>query len=125
MIEVDLLSHKIKYMAKASRMISEKLPCDMVKSESAETQKKGIETILAQMVKSVDEVLFSESPSEITRALTVNNDLPKDRVAEDHLLRRRVQIHLSEACMSDWWVHGDTGPILAEAYKNGRAYQDL
>ena len=30
LIEVDLLSHEIKYMAKASRMISEKLPCSNI-----------------------------------------------------------------------------------------------
>lgn len=121
LIEVDLLSHKIKYMAKASRSIAEALPCRDINSESQETQQKGIETILAQMVRSVDEILFSENPSEITRALTVNNDLP--RVLPQKLVfSGGVSRYIYQKNVRDWWIHGDVGPLLGEIYKKGRAY---
>ena len=121
LIEIDLLSHKVNYMAKASRMISEKLPCSMIGSFSPEAQKQGIEIILAQMVKSVDEVLFSESPSEITSALIVNNDLPKV-LPRKIVFSGGVSKYIYQKPIRDWWIHGDVGPLLAEAYKNGRAY---
>jgi len=123
LIEVDLMSQRITYMAKASRMISEKLACDLNVSRQ-EAQSRGIKQVLAQMVKSVDEVLFSQTPSEITRALTVNNDLPKV-LPQKIVFSGGVSKYIYRKAVSDWWVHGDVGPLLAEAYKSGRAYQTL
>ena len=114
LIEVDLMSQRITYMAKVSRMISEKLGCGL--------NLNGIEAVLAQMVKSVDEVLFSQTPSEITRALTVNNDLPKV-LPQKLVFSGGVSKYIYRKTVSDWWIHGDVGPLLAEAYKSGRAYQ--
>lgn len=122
LIETDLISHKIRYLAKASRTVAEKLSCSMVNSGDPETQKKGIEAILAQMVKSVDEVLFSETPSEITQALIVNNDLP-GVLPKKVVYSGGVSKYIYQKPVREWWVHGDVGPLLGEAYKSGRAYQ--
>lgn len=122
LIEIDLLSHKVKYMAKASQMISEKLSCSMIGSFSPEAQKQGVETILTQMVKSVDEILFSETPSDITKALTVNNNLPKV-LPQKIIYSGGVSRYIYQKPVRDWWVHGDVGPLLGEAYQNGRAYK--
>lgn len=121
LIEVDLISHKIKYMAKASTMISEKLFYSNIKNENLETQKKCIEEILAQMVMSVDEVLFSKTPSDITKALIVNNDLP-NILPEKIIFSGGVSKYVYQKEISEWWIHGDVGPLLGEAYKKGKAY---
>ncbi|HML36206.1 MAG TPA: ethanolamine ammonia-lyase reactivating factor EutA [Bacillota bacterium] len=122
LVEIDLISHQIKYMAKAARIISEKLSCGLAGSEGLEIQKRGIETVLAQMVKSVDEVLFLEPTSDITRELTVNNDLPKV-MPQKIIFSGGVSRYIYQKPVRDWWIHGDVGPLLAEAYKNGRAYR--
>ncbi|HWQ78119.1 MAG TPA: ethanolamine ammonia-lyase reactivating factor EutA [Anaerovoracaceae bacterium] len=122
LIEIDLISHKIKYMARAGRIISEKLSCDKIRSDSPEAQRRGIDAILTQMVQSVDEVLFSETPSEITKELTVNDNLPKV-LPQKVVFSGGVSRYIYQKPVSDWWIHGDVGPLLAEAYKNGRAYR--
>jgi ethanolamine utilization protein EutA len=72
----------------------------------------------------VDEILFSETPSDITRALTVNNDLPKV-LPQKIIFSGGVSKYIYQKPVRDWWVHGDVGPLLGEAYQNGRAYKNF
>ncbi len=125
LIEIDLISHEIRYMAAAAKMISDKLSLGQaVGNGSLEVQRKVIDAILAQMVRSVDEVLFSEAPSEITRGLTVNSSLPKVRPRK-LIFSGGVSNYIYRKPFGDWWIHGDVGPLLAEAYKNGRGYRTI
>jgi ethanolamine utilization protein EutA len=121
LIEVDLVTHQVKYMAHAAALIAETLSCKDLQKESPDNQRKQIDRILTQMVLSVDEVLFSKTPSEITRALIVNDDLP-ELLPDKIIFSGGVSRYIYQKPVSDWWIHGDVGPLLAEAYKNGGAY---
>ena len=67
--------------------------------------------------------VFRSSPSEITRALTVNNDLPKilpQKIIFSGGVSRYIYQRPVERLVG---ARRHVGPILAEAYKNGRAYK--
>ena len=124
LIEVDMLSHKISYMAQAAKMIAEKLSLKEMESMSAEIQKEKIEEVLKQMVRSVDEILLGEPHSAITEALTVNCNLP-EILPQKIVFSGGVSRYIYQNTVRDWWIHGDVGPLLGEAYKKGKAFQSF
>lgn len=128
LFEVDPLSHRLSYISPPAQLVvdivGKRRGKPLFPAADAAGELAGIRGCLDYMADLVDRVLFGESTDPAAAALLMGNDLPGGP-ADGIVYSGGVAGYIYQPGLSDWWVHGDVGPLLAEAYRRGRAYRNL
>lgn len=124
LIEIDELSHRIKYMAPAAKAAVAWLEKNGMSfdTSSMEGERALIDAVLAEMVEAVDRIVLKEQLREIDCALLMTDSLPElehDAVVYSGGVAR----YIYQPGIENWWMHGDVGPLLADAFRKGRLYK--
>lgn len=128
LFEVDPLTHRLSYIAEPAKIIVEELEqerrCSLFPSPSAETELEVLRQCLSRMVSCVDAVLFGETVPIKEKPLVMSCAMPAGKL-DGIVFSGGVARYIYQPDCQEWWVHGDVGPLLAEAFRQGRAFREL
>ena len=128
LFEVDALTHRVSYISEPARILVEELEqkneCSLFPDPSPETELTSLRQCLALMVECVDAVLFGEPVPAKVKPLVMSCALPSGKL-DGIVFSGGVARYIYQPGCRDWWVHGDVGPLLAEAFRQGRAFREL
>lgn len=128
LLEVDSLTRRLTYISPPAQQlishIEQKTGRRLFPAHLAEDEQTAIRLCLDEMVGCVDRVLFHQPPEPGDEALIMTDQLPG--VSLDGIIfSGGVARYIYQPQPENWWLHGDVGPLLAEAYINSRAYKTL
>ncbi|SMD14968.1 ethanolamine ammonia-lyase reactivating factor EutA [Sporomusa malonica] len=128
LFEVDTLSHRLSYISPPAQKLASCLENQsgrtLFPACSFETEQAAIKACLTEMTHCVDRVLFHQPSAAGDAALVMTNHLPA--VALDGIVfSGGVARYIYQPQLENWWVHGDVGPLLAEAYRDSMAFKSL
>ena len=126
--EVDSLTHRLSYVTDPARIILGELEQESGKSlipaPTAELELAVLKQCLARMVRCVDAVLFDEAVPTAEAALVISREMPQGNY-DGIVFSGGVARYIYQPGWREWWVHGDVGPLLAEAFRQSRAFREL
>lgn len=128
LFEVDPLTHRLSYITEPAKIIVTELERlngkALFPSPSAAAELEGLRQCLAQMVGCVDAVLFGEAVPVKERPLVMSCEMPPGKI-DGIVFSGGVARYIYQPESQEWWVHGDVGPLLAEAFRQSRAFREL
>lgn len=128
LFEVDPLEHRLSYVAEpAQRVIdslSKKTGSVFFGSCSIEKELADIKRCLEQMVNCVDRVILGEKLDEADASLVMTHALSNLQL-DGIVFSGGVARYIYQPGQDEWWIHGDVGPLLADAFRAGKAYNSL
>jgi ethanolamine utilization protein EutA len=128
LFETDPLSHRLSYVTAPAQVIVDELECErsgaLFPAASAVAELDGLRLCLERMVRCVDRVLFKEQLTTAESRLLMSNKLP-DAPLDGIVFSGGVARYIYQPGQREWWIHGDVGPLLADAYRQGRASREL
>lgn len=128
LFEIDPLTHRLSYITEPARIVIGELEQEggrtLFPAMSFEAELVGIRQCLARMVRCVDQVLFGESVPAAEAALVMSNNLSAGRL-EGIVFSGGVARYVYQPGCQEWWAHGDVGPLLAEAFRQGKAFREI
>ena len=128
LFEVDSLTHRLSYVTDPARIILGELEQESGKSlipaPTAELELAVLKQCLARMVRCVDAVLFGEAVPTAEAALVISREMPQGNY-DGIVFSGGVARYIYQPGWREWWVHGDVGPLLAEAFRQSRAFREL
>ncbi len=128
LFEVDPLTRRLAYIAPPARLVADALGRQegrgLFPAPTADEELARIKRCLAWMVRCVDRVLFGERLDCDEQPLVMSRDLPAGP-PEAVVFSGGVARYIYQPGQKEWWVHGDVGPLLAEVYRESRAYRTL
>ena len=128
LFEVDSLTHRLSYVTDPARIILGELERESGKSlipaPTAELELAVLKQCLARMVRCVDAVLFDEAVPTAEAALVISREMPQGNY-DGIVFSGGVARYIYQPGWREWWVHGDVGPLLAEAFRQSRAFREL
>ena len=128
LFEVDSLTHRLSYVTDPARIILGELERESGKSlipaPTAELELAVLKQCLARMVRCVDAVLFGEAVPTAEAALVISREMPQGNY-DGIVFSGVVARYIYQPGWREWWVHGDVGPLLAEAFRQSRAFREL
>ena len=128
LFEVDPLTHRLTHIAEPARIIAGELAEETGKllfpAASAQLELCSLRQCLERMVQCVENVLFGEAVSPAERTLVMSRELPCGSL-DGIVFSGGVARYIYQPGWTDWWIHGDAGPLLAEAFRQGRAFREL
>lgn len=128
LFEADPLTQRITYIASPAQVIVDELEGEsgtlLFPAFSARIEQEGIRRCLERMVRCVDRVLLGEKLTSAEKKLLMSNNLPV--VPLDAIVfSGGVARYIYHPGQREWWIHGDVGPLLGEAFRQGRAFREL
>ncbi|MDF2873495.1 MAG: ethanolamine utilization protein possible chaperonin protecting lyase from inhibition [Sporomusa sp.] len=128
LFEIDPLSRRLSYISPPAQKVASSLESQsgrpLFPACSPAEEQAAIQACLAEMAQCVDRVLFHQPAAAGDGALVMTNHLPA--VALDGIIfSGGVARYVYQPQPENWWVHGDVGPLLAEAYRDSRAFKSL
>ncbi|HWR28709.1 MAG TPA: ethanolamine ammonia-lyase reactivating factor EutA [Negativicutes bacterium] len=128
LFEVDPLTHRLSYITEPAGIIVRELEQEtgraLFPAASAEMEVAAMRQCLTRMVQCVDRVLFGEPVPVAEESLVMSRELPAGKL-DGIVFSGGVARYIYQSGWQDWWVHGDVGPLLAEAFRQGRAFREL
>ena len=129
LIEMDPFTHRISFITKPAQIVADVLQTEnggkpLFPASSAEAEMAAVRQCLSRMVRCVDQVLFGEPVSAAEKPLVMSRNLP-DGVLDGIVFSGGVARYIYQPGWQDWWIHGDVGPLLAEAFRQGRSFREL
>lgn len=126
LFEVNLLEHNLSYIAPPARRVVDCLKArgELPSGSEAADEARMIGICLKRMVESVDRVVFHEPLDELDAALVMTNSLP-DVPMDGVVYSGGVAWYIYQPVRDQWWIHGDVGPLLADAFREGRIFRKL
>lgn len=128
LFEIDSLTRRLSYIAEPARAIVRELEQEtgrpLFPAAAAPEELAAVRQCLARMVRCVERVLFGEGIPAAEEALVMSRRLPEG-VLDGIVFSGGVARYIYRPAGPDWWVHGDAGPLLAEAFRQGRAFREL
>lgn len=120
LFEVDPLTHHLNYISTPGQTIMNHCyPNDSLAQSGDEVL--VIRRCLRAMVECVERVIFHEPPIPQDRPLVMTNTLP-DVLLNGVVFSGGVAKYIYLPGIREWWIHGDVGPLLAEAFRESRLY---
>ncbi|MDF2569641.1 MAG: ethanolamine utilization protein possible chaperonin protecting lyase from inhibition [Sporomusa sp.] len=128
LFEVDTLSRRLSYISPPAQKLASCLESKSGKTLfpacSVGEEQAAIKACLTEMTGCVDRVLFHQPPIAGDASLVMTNHLPA--VSLDGIVfSGGVARYIYQPQPDNWWVHGDVGPLLAEAYRDSMAFKSL
>lgn len=126
LFEVDLLTHRLSYVAPpALKVVAYLKSKGMIRDgDPAEDEMSLIQQSLTAMVGSVERVILGEPLNYLDKELIMTNSLPVIPL-DGMVFSGGVASYVYQPAQGDWWVHGDVGPLLAEAFRRGRIFSSI
>lgn len=123
LFEVDPQTQRISFIAPAAQKVIDYLGAEgkVFDSNSATGELAMLQEALKTMVGCVDRVILGEALTPIDRELVMTNSLPVVPI-DAIVFSGGVARYISHPIQVEWWVHQDVGPLLANAYRQGRIY---
>jgi len=120
LFEVDPLTHHLNYVSTPGQTIMDHCyPDDSLVQRGDELL--VIRRCLRAMVECVERVIFHEPPIPQDKPLVMTNTLP-EVVLDGVVFSGGVAKYIYLPGIKEWWIHGDVGPLLAEAFRESRIY---
>ncbi len=114
LFEVNPVTHAISYIAPPAKALLKALNLQ-IDSNDIVVQQMVIKECLKVMVCAVARTLMHEPVKDIDQALIMTNSLPSKTV-DGIVFSGGVAKYIYEPGFQQWWIHGDVGPKLAEAF---------
>ena len=128
LFEVDPLTHRLSHIAEPARIIACELEAETGRNPfpepAAEKELAGLRKCLEKMVRCVDNVLFGEKVPATENPLVMSSKLPAGKL-DGVVFSGGVARYIYNPGWQEWWIHGDVGPLLGEACRQGRAFREL
>ena len=128
LFEVDSLTHRLSYVTDPARILLHELEQEggkfLLSTPSAEQELAVVKQCLTRMVRCVDAVLFGEAVPQSETALVISREMPQGDY-DGIVFSGGVARYIYQPGWREWWVHGDVGPLLAEAFRQSRAFREL
>ena len=118
LFEVDPLTHRLNYISSPGQMIMEQYYPNSILEQSGDEMVK-IRGCLRVMVECVERVIFQEPLLDRDRSLVMTNSLP-DVLLDAVVFSGGVAKYIHRPGLKEWWIHGDVGPLLADAFRESR-----
>jgi len=126
LFEVNPLTHRLSFIAPPASKVLDSLALGGIgrfTAKDAAAELAGVREALRVMVECVDKVIYHEPLSGVEQQLVMTDSLPP--VALDGVVfSGGVAKYIYLPGMTEWWIHGDVGPLLAEAFRQGRTFQN-
>ena len=120
LLEVDHITHRLNYISAPGQMIMNHIyPKGSLPHSGDEVL--IIRTCLQAMVECVERVIFHEPPFTQDKPFVMTNTLP-DVSLDGVVFSGGVAKYIYLPGIKEWWIHGDVGPLLAEAFRESRIY---
>lgn len=119
LFEVDPLTHDLSYISAPGQTIMNHLPPNPLAQSEDEAAK--LRRCIRAMVESVERVVFHQPLSLQDRSLVMTNTLP-DVLLDGVIFSGGVAKYIYLPGLKEWWIHGDIGPLLAEAFRESPLY---
>ncbi|WP_407308999.1 ethanolamine ammonia-lyase reactivating factor EutA [Desulfosporosinus sp. SB140] len=123
LFEIDTMTHRLTYISAPGRVIMNHC-CSNNALAQSEDELTLIRTCLQSMVECVDRVIFQESLLPQDRCLVITNLLPNVKL-DGVVFSGGVAKYVYLPGIEEWWIHGDVGPLLAEAFQESRIYSSF
>lgn len=123
LMEVDPLTHRLSYISTPTQKIINRCYPNRYQAQSGD-ELAVIQTCLQSMVECVERVIFQEPILPQDRPLIMTNLLP-DVKLDGVVFSGGVAKYIYLPGIKEWWIHGDVGPLLAEAFQKSRIYSSL
>ena len=123
LFEVDPMTHRLTYISSPAQKIMNQCYSNSYQAQSGD-ELTMIQTCLQSMVECVERVIFQEPPLTQDRSLIMTNFLPDVKI-EGVVFSGGVAKYIYLPGIKEWWIHGDVGPLLAEAFQRSRIYSSL
>ena len=128
LFEVDSLTHRLSYVTDPARIILGELEQEsgktLIPAPTAELELAAIKQCLTRMVRCVDAVLFGEAVPKSEAALVISREMPQG-AWDGIVFSGGVARYIYRPDWREWWVHGDVGPLLADAFRQSRGFREL
>ncbi|NMC32521.1 MAG: ethanolamine utilization protein [Veillonellaceae bacterium] len=128
LFEVDPLTHRLTYVTEPARVILRELEQEsgkvLLPASSAELELTVVKQCLTRMVRCVDTVLFGAAVPQSEAPLVISREMPEGS-CDGIVFSGGVARYVYQPGWPEWWVHGDVGPLLAEAFRQSRAFREL
>lgn len=123
LFEVDPLSHRLSYISSpAEKIINYCYPNNS--QAQTENELTLVKNCLQSMVQCVERVIFQEPLLAQDSSLVMTNMLPDVKI-DGVVFSGGVAKYIYLPGIKEWWIHGDVGPLLAEAFRKSRLYSTL
>ncbi|HBW37516.1 ethanolamine ammonia-lyase reactivating factor EutA [Desulfosporosinus sp. BICA1-9] len=120
LFEVDPMSHRLIYISPPAQKIMNYCYSNTSKTQSGD-ELALIQTCLRSMVECVERIIFQEPLLAQDEPLVMTNLLPDVKI-EGVVFSGGVAKYIYLPGIKEWWIHGDVGPLLAEAFHDSRIY---
>jgi len=123
LFEVDPLTHRLNYISDPGQMIMNY--CYPATSQAQiGNELVVLQTCVRSMVECVERVIFQEPLLDQDRSLVMTNLLP-DVKLDGVVFSGGVAKYIYLPGIKEWWIHGDVGPLLAEAFRASRIHSSF
>ena len=123
LFEVDSLTHRLNYISLPGQTIMNHCyPNDSLTQSKDEV--RMIRKCLRAMVECVERVIFHEPSLAQDKSLVMTNTLP-DVMLDGVVFSGGAAKYIYWPGIMEWWIHGDVGPLLAEAFRESRIYSSF
>ncbi len=123
LFEVDPLTHFLKYISSPGKTIMNQCFPNSSLAQCGD-ELLIIRTCLRAMVECVERVIFQEPLLDQDSPLVMTNILP-DVLLDGVVFSGGVAKYIYRPEIKKWWIHGDVGPLLAEAFRESRIYSSF
>ncbi|SHJ18279.1 ethanolamine ammonia-lyase reactivating factor EutA [Desulfosporosinus lacus] len=123
LFEVDPISHRLTYVSSPAQKIMNY--CNPNNNQiSNGNDLVLIKNCLNSMVECVERVIFQEPLLPQDNYLVMTNLLPDVKI-DGVVFSGGVAKYIYLPGIKEWWIHGDVGPLLAEAFQESRINKSL
>lgn len=123
LFEVDPLTHRLNYISPPGQKIMNHCYPNSSLAQSRD-EIVMIRRCLRTMVECVERVIFHKPLLAQDRPLVMTNTLP-DVLPDGVVFSGGVAKYIYLPGIKEWWIHGDVGPLLAEAFRENCIYSSI
>lgn len=123
LFEVDPMTHRLTYISSPAEKIMNQCSSNSYQALSCD-ELSMIRTCLRSMVECVERVIFQEPLLVQDTPLVMTNLLPDVKI-DGVVFSGGVAKYIYLPGIKEWWIHGDVGPLLAEAFHGSRIYSSF
>lgn len=123
LLEVDPLTHRLTYISSPAQKMMNHCSLTSYHTQSHD-ELAVIQNCLRSMVECVERVIFQEPILDRDKPLIMTNLLPDVKI-DGVVFSGGVAKYIYLPGIKEWWIHGDVGPLLAEAFRGSRIYSTM
>lgn len=123
LFEVCSLTHRLSYISPPAQKVLDHLSPSL-QLNSIEEEARWVEKALETMVRAVERVILHQPLDPVDEALIMSNSLPELSI-DGVVFSGGVARYIYQPGIDTWWMYGDVGPLLAEAFRKSCLFRDF